>query len=214
MRHVLHAAVGLLVLLTASCTSGRVTSIWSEPGGSRAGYHKLIVFGITNSPKVRRAYEDNFVTALAGVGVRATPGHELVPDAELKNRASVARAMNAAHADGILVTHLVPEKNGQAQPPLRIADVPRPYRRVDHYFSQVYEDVCAPDYYSGYQALRLETNLYDAKDKRLLWSGRSLPLDPESEQTTISQVIADVMTQISLDGYFPRPSVKSSQIAQ
>jgi hypothetical protein len=63
--------------------------------------------------------------------------------------------------------------------------------------------VTSPGYYADYQALRLEANLYDTGRATLVWSGRSDTLDPNSEQTMISEVIAAVIEKLRADGFLP-----------
>ena len=194
------AVIGLLTLLTTACaTPSRVTSVWTDPGAQPTQYRTLVVFGVASKTKVRRAYEDNFTTALTAAGVSARPSHTLVSEKSLRRTAQIKRALSGADADALIVTHLIPEAAQSAEPAARATSIPDTYRRFDRYYSQVYSDVARPDYYTGYQSLRLETNLYDAQRETLVWSGRSQPLDPNSEQT-ISQVIADVIAQLRRDG--------------
>ncbi len=215
MRSVFRAiAIGLLAMLTTACSTGRISSIWTQPTDTPTRYHRLVVLGVTNSPKVRRAYEDNFVTELRAIGVDAKPGHDFISDANLRLVVKLTEAISKANADAIVITHLVTDGAGSDQPAPRISQIPNHYRNLVPYFDQVYGDVSGPDYYADFKALRLETNLYDAKRETLVWSGRSQRLDPNSEQTTISQVIADVIGQMATDGYLPAASVRSSQIAQ
>ncbi|NEX22016.1 hypothetical protein G3480_17175 [Thiorhodococcus mannitoliphagus] len=215
MRPALRAAIiGLLAMLTTACTTGRIASIWTDATDQPIRYHKLIVFGVTNSPKVRRAYEDNFVSGLREIGVKAEPGHAYVSDQALSLVVRMTEAVSKADADAIIITHLVTDEP-DAQPPLpRLSRVPAHYRHLVPYFSQVYNDVCGPNYYADLEALRLETNLYDAKGERLVWSGRSEQLDPRSEQTTISDVIEETIAQMALDGYLPRASVGRPESAE
>ena len=194
------AVIGVLTLLTAACANQpRVTAVWTEPGAQPTPYRTLVVFGVASKTKVRRAYEDNFTTALTAAGVSARPSHTLVSEKSLRRTAQIKRALSGADADGLIVTHLIPETTPSTEPAARATSIPDTYRRFDRYYSQVYNDVARPDYYAGYQALRLETNLYDARSEALVWSGRSQPLDPNSEQT-ISQIIADVIAQLRKDG--------------
>ncbi|MBK1719284.1 hypothetical protein [Thiocystis violacea] len=206
--------IGLLAMLTTACSTGPVSSIWTDPGHTPTRYHRVVVFGVTNSPKVRRAYEDNFVERLRALGVSATPGHRLVSDANLRLLVRLTEGYSRADADAVIITHLITDAPPDGQPASRLGAIPDHYRNLVPYFSQVYEEVCEPGYYKDAKALRLETNLYDAKRERLVWSGRSRPLDTNSEQTTISQVIEDVITQMAMDGYLPNPSAGSGQIAQ
>ncbi len=204
--------IGLLAMLTTACTSG---SVWTSPDSAPIRYHNLIVFGVTNSPKVRRAYEDNFVARLRESGVRVQPGHELVSDANLAQAANVTEALSKTSADAIIVTHLIADAHERQPAVSRLDSVPKHYHDLASYLSQVYEDVCGPDYYADFQALRLETNLYDAKRARLVWSSRSRQLDPNSEQTTISQVIGEVTARMISDGYLPPQALGATrEVAQ
>jgi hypothetical protein len=205
MRLILRAVIiGLLALLLAACSTGGVTSIWTDPGGTPSPYRNLVVFGVANHAKVQRAYEDNFIASFKAIGVNAQPGQTLAPALTAKWSKAIQKALARSGADGIIITHLVAESIKDAEPPTRATSIPDSYKRVAPYYTQVYSDVMRPGYYSDYQRLRLETNLYDAGKATLIWSGRSPPLDPNSEQTTIRQVIADVIAQLRLDGYLPR----------
>ena len=196
-------ALGLLTLLLAACsTGGSVNSIWTEPGGAPSPYRKLAIIGIANKASVQRAYEDNFIGALKAIGVTASSGQAVAAAAERKRDQAIRKALERSGAGGILVTHLIAEPDRDAEPPTRTTAIPEAYRRLDRYYSQVYRDVMTPGYYADYQKLRLETNLYDAKRETLVWSGRSQPLDPNSERT-IGQIIAEVVAQLRRDGYLP-----------
>ena len=187
--------IALLAALLSGCATGRVSSVWTRPSDTPTRYHNLIVFGVTNNRKVRRAYEDNFVARLREIGVKAHPGHELVSDASLSRIVRMTEAVSKTGADAIIITHLVTDAPQAAPPSARLAQVPGHYDNLVPYFGQVYEDVCRPGYYKDATSLRLETNLYDARGERLVWSGRSEQLDPSSEQTTIRGVIGEVIMQ-------------------
>lgn len=198
--------IGLLaVLMTACAATGPVSSVWTQPGQTPRQYERLVVFGVTNSPKVRRAYEDNFAKQLQTLGITATAGHELVSDRNLGRLTRLTEGYAKVKADGVLITHLVTDEPGERAPVARLGTVPDHYRHLVPYFSQVYEEVCTPGYYSDPKSLRLETNLYDAKREQLVWTGRSPRLDPNSERTTISEVIEDIVAQMRRDGFLPDP---------
>ena len=195
-------ALGLLTLLLAACSTGGVNSIWTEPGGAPSPYRKLAVIGIANKTSVQRAYEDNFIGALKAIGVTASSGQAVASAANRTGDQDIRKALEHSGADGILVTHLIAEPARNSEPPARATAIPQAYRRLDLYYNQVYREVMTPGYYADYQKLRLESNLYDAKRATLVWSGRSQPLDPNSERT-IGQIIAEVVAQLRRDGYLP-----------
>jgi len=164
---------GLLAVLMTACatTTGPVSSVWTQPGQTPKQYQRLVVFGVTNNPRVRRAYEDQFVKQLRLLGVEATAGHELVSDRRLGRLARLTEGYARVKADGVIITHLIADESPDARPAARIDAVPDHYPHLVGYFSRVYEEVCTPGYYSDLKSLRLETNLYDAKRERLVWSG-------------------------------------------
>ena len=206
--------IALSAALLSGCATSRVSSVWTDPSRSPTRYHNIIVFGVTNHRKVRRAYEDNFVSSLKELGVHAHPAHDLVSDASLSRIVRMTEAVSKTNADAIIITHLVKDAPQEAPPSPRLSRLPGHYHNLVPYFGQVYDDVCGPGYYKGAQSLRLEVNLYDAKGERLVWSGRSEQLDPKSEQTTIRGVIGEVVGQMSADGYLPAGLPSASQSAE
>ncbi len=204
-------AIGLLTLMTAACSTGGVNSIWTEPDGTPLVYRNLVVVGIANSATVQRAYEENFILELKQIGVNGRP---LAPAEDASWSEAMRKTLARSGADGIIITHLIAGSAKEVEPPARTSVIPASYQRIAPYYSQVYRDVMRPGYYADYQTLRLETNLYDAKKDKLVWSGRSRPLDPNSEQTTISQVITEVISQLRMDGYLPRPLTGGGQLAE
>jgi hypothetical protein len=196
-------AFGLLALLTVGCAPGPLSTTWVEPGAIPVRYNDIIVFGIAANPKIRRAYEDNFVEALRGAGVQARAAHTLLSDRDVGRSRAVQEAVGRSGADGVIVTYLAGDDPDAAPSGTRTHVVPGVYGRLYPYYGRVLSEVTAPGYYADYAALRLETNLYDAGRATLVWSGRSDALDPSSEQTMISEVIAAVIEKLKRDGFLP-----------
>ncbi len=203
--------LGLCALLLAACaTQPPVTSVWTTSRQIGHPYQRLVVLGVSISPKVRRAYEDNFIKQLVSQGLNAQAGHDLIPDRNLGRINRVMNALGRAKADAVIIVHLVADKARGSKPSARIAAVPDHYHTLIGYFSAVYTQIRAPDYYNNPQGLRLEVNLYDLKQERLVWSGLSRLLDPNSERTTISQVIGEIIAQMGRDGVLPQPAVSTA----
>ncbi len=193
------AVIGIVGVL-ASCATTRpvVTSVWTEPG-KPAIYRHLVVIGVATTEKVERAYADQFIQSLQPQGVTADTSPALESALQRGRRTAIDKALAKTGADGVIITHLVAESGKTAstgQPHTAASQVlASDYAQIDH-------DVMQPDYYVHCQQLRLETSLYDARRKRLVWSGRSSPLAPDSEQT-IGEIIAAVIAQLKQNGYLP-----------
>lgn len=196
-------AIGLCSLLLAACASTQVTAIWTEPGSTPSAFQHVLVMGVATTPTVQQAYEDNFLAALQRAGITATVSHDVGLDVRTRRSPGVARVIARSGADGVIVTHLVPDAAAVAAPGVRLSTIPDADRQVAPYYQRLSAEVAKSGYYSGVQRLRLQTNLYSAKGGRLVWSGRSQPLDRNSEQTTISQIIDQMIQQVRADGYLP-----------
>jgi hypothetical protein len=158
---------------------------------------------------VRQAYEDSFVAALKARGVKARPGHSLIPEGDLANADRVRRVVRSSGADSVLITHLAGVTAESAQVPQRNYVTASLYGGLYPYYGLVFDNVTEPGYYARFRLLAFETNLYDTKRERLVWSGRSQTLDPSSEQTTISEVIAKVTDALAAAGFLPKSTAPS-----
>jgi len=208
-------ALGTLILITmASCSTGQVNSVWSDTSRTPTPYRSLVLFGLTNSAKVRQAMEDNFISALESRGVDTHSSYHLIQNSSLRYITRVRRAIRMSGAKGVVVSHLIAEETASSTPPPRLSVIPDHYPSLKDYFKRTYREVCAPDYYTGYRALRLESNLYDAESGRLVWSGRSRRLDPHSEETTIGEVIATLVSRMGADGFLPASTKSGGQFAE
>lgn len=205
MPQALRAAILLLLALSiAACAPGRLDTTWVEPGRAPSPFKDVLVLGMADKETVRRAYEDSFVTALRARGVKARPGHSLLPEGDLAQVSAVRQAVRASGAEAVLITHLVGVTAENAQVPERNYVTASLYGGLYPYYGLVYDNVTEPGYYARFRLLAFETNLYDTKRERLVWSGRSQTMDPSSEQTTISQVIAKVSDALAAAGVLPK----------
>lgn len=202
--------LGLIVIATVACAPSTLDSTWTDPNLEPRVYRDILVFGIAPNPKVRRAYEDHFVEALRATGVQARASHTLLSDRQLSRASLVQEAVGRSGSEAVIVTFLAGESEAAAEASpgtaARTHVIPSVHGRLYPYYGQVYRDIMAPDYYASVRTLRLETNLYDAGRTTLVWSGRSGPLDPSSEQTMISEVIVALIEGMRVDGFLPAPT--------
>jgi hypothetical protein len=97
--------------------------------------------------------------------------------------------------DAVLVTHLVGVERGETYTPPRYTPAPY-YGGLYRYHSRVRGYVYEPGYYSQYELVKLESNLYDAGSGELVWSMQSETMSPDSEQKLIDAQIAAVVKRL------------------
>ena len=146
----------------------------------------ILVIAITGNEDSRRSFERKFVARLKSAGVEAISSEEAIPmpaDLELKKE-MILSAVNQFENDAVIITHLVGE------------EVKESYTRGGHtrggyhgFYHSRYSYSRDPGYASTSKTIRLETNLYDVKTEKLIWSGQSKTFSKDSKDQIINDVI-------------------------
>jgi hypothetical protein len=183
------AAVLLTLLLLASCasTSTSLKNEWEEPGYSGGPFKRIIVFGLGADGALSRTFEDIFTMELKQRGVDAVPGYTVVPDGEQATRENIEKAAKAAGADGFLVARLVKTDKetqyGAGYMPTMAADMgPVPAIGMYNSFYGYYSAsvTYSPPTAYRYEMVTVETNLWDVRTEKLVWSATTQTFAPGS----------------------------------
>ena len=97
----------------------------------------------------------------------------MITDEELRDEQILDDKVNASGSDTILMTRLIDiRKDTQYIPPDYVYAPPSYYYGGWHgYYNRAY--MVSPGYTVEYETAVLETNLYDLKNDKLIWSARS-----------------------------------------
>ncbi len=171
-------------LVLSACATKRPAMEWRDEGYSGALDNILIIAAIERSTR-RRVYEDEFVEALEALNVEATPSYELMTSSLTVSRATVEAAIKGQDIDAVLVTRLLGVNEEEAYHPPTYYDHHRNYHR--YYMHALENDNRA--YYRRFKALTLETNIYDAATKELIWSMQSESIEPSTPRNLIEEQI-------------------------
>ncbi len=176
--------------LIISCAGTELTQKQVDDAYKGKPVSDILVIAITGNEHNRRSFEKKFVTQLKSVGVDAISSEEAIPmpaDLELKKE-TILNAVNRYENDAVIITHLIGKeekdvytRGGSAQ------------RGFYGFYRSRYSD-------SGYSStttiVRLETNLYDVKTEKLIWSGKSKTWSKDSKDQIINDVIKAVINNL------------------
>jgi hypothetical protein len=181
-----------LVFLVISCAGTELTHKQVNEAYKGKPVSNILVIAITGNEDSRRSFEREFVAQLKAAGVEAISSEEAIPmpsDLELKKEAIIT-AVNHFKNDGVIITNLIDkeEKEGFT----RSSDTHRGYYGFYHsrYTGSYTRD---PGYSKIRKTIRLETNLYDVKTEKLIWSGQSKTISKDSKEHIIDDVIKVVV---------------------
>lgn len=172
-------------LMLSACATKRPVMEWQDEGFTDALDNILIIAAIERSTR-RRVYEDEFVEALAALNVDATPSYELMTTSMTISRKTVEAAIRGQNIDVVLVTRLLGVKEEEVYQPPTYYDHHRSYHR---YYTHALENDNRA-YYRRFKVLTLETNIYDAATKELVWSMQSESIEPSVPRNLIEEQIA------------------------
>ena len=172
-------------LMLSACATKRPVIEWQDESFSAAFDNILIIAAIERSTR-RRVYEDEFVEALEALKVEATPSYELMTTSMTISRKSVEAAIKGQNIDAVLVTRLLGVKEEEVYQPPTYYDHHRSYH---HYYTHALENDNRA-YYRRFKVLTLETNIYDAATKELVWSMQSEGIEPSTPRNVIQEQIA------------------------
>ena len=168
------AVAAFSVIALASCAATtQLTSSWSDPAAANRGFKKIAVVGATPKSATRRMYEDDFVANLATRGITGVQSYTFAGEGQIDKDAAIARLKDMG-VDGVIVTRLVDKETVQTYYPPTYSSVaaPAPYYGGWYgYYSMGYSYQSSPGYVAEDHVFRIETNVYDLQNDKLVWSG-------------------------------------------
>ena len=178
-------------LLLSACAT-RPTAEWQDSDYS-GPIRDVLIIGVSENQTTRRIFEDTFVRELTERNVAATASTTILAADDRISKETVEAAVEGKSIDTVLVTRLlgVEERESYQQPTST-----RYYGNYYSYYSQSW-NYAHSGYYRKYQVLKLETNVYDVKTSKLVWSMQSESVDPQSAQQVIQDQIKLVIKTLS-----------------
>ena len=176
--------------LVISCAGTELTQEQIDEVYTGNPVSDILVIAITGNEHNRRSFEKKFVSQLKSVGVDAVSSEEAIPmpaDLELKKE-MILNAVNHYKNDAVIITHLIGKEDKDVYTRSGSA-----HRGFYGFYHSRYSD---PGYSSTRTTVRLQTNLYDVKTEKLIWSGKSKTWSKDSKDKIINDVIKTVIKNL------------------
>ncbi|MES0447715.1 MAG: hypothetical protein ABUJ92_14370 [Desulfobacterales bacterium] len=190
-------------VLIIACAGTKLTHTQVDESRQGKPVSNILVIGVTykEKEKVRRSFEDRFVSQLRAAGVEAISSGDAIsiPADLMLEKDEILKAVNKFNNDAVIITHVVgkEEKETYTRPGRA-----RSYGGYYGYYGWAYAR--APGYSSRSTFYRLATNLYDVKTEKLIWSGKSETLNADSTKQMIDDVIKVVIKDLQKNNLLPQ----------
>ena len=166
------AALSIAALASCAATT-QLTSSWSDPAAANRGFKKIAVVGATPKSATRRMFEDDFAANLQKRGITGVQSYTFAGEGQIDKETAIAK-LKEMGVDGVIVTRLIDKETVQTYYPPTYSSVaaPAPYYGGWYgYYSMGYSYQSSPGYVAEDHVFRIETNLYDVQNDKLVWSG-------------------------------------------
>lgn len=187
--------------LFSSCTTTTVmTDVWKDKT-YQGKPQKIMVIMVAKSQDMRNLFENRFVGELSNRGNNAFQSHKFIPMEELRDRELVKSKIKSSGADTVLVSRLVDTRTIESYHPGLVTVTPMIV--PDYYYNWWgYYNVAFVDYgYTGdVRVAYIETNLYDVKTEKLIWTGHSKTERTYGEQELITAFIKLILGKLKSAG--------------
>jgi hypothetical protein len=180
---ILRTAFSLLTaLLLTACASTTIRSAWFDTSYQGGPLKKIVVVGVGGQAVDRRVFEDAFAQQLRAAGVDASPGYTLVNDEARQSEAAFNAAIEGSGADGVLIVQLL---GVDTHTQITTTMVPSSALGWGWGWGWGRGPGFGPTWVPAQQVVqydiaRVETNLYEARSRRLIWAASTDTFNPTS----------------------------------
>lgn len=196
LKHgLVYGILTICTLLFASCATTTITDAWKDKT-YQGRAQKVVVIMVARIPEMRRMFEGRFVAELNARGINAIQSYQIITLEQLPDRELVKSKIKTTGADTVLISRLVDSKTIEAYMPGQIHVVPTYYYSWGSYHGILFADY---GYTGDTRVTYIETNLYDIKTEKLIWSAQSKTERTKGEQQLINTFIDVIVKKLSSD---------------
>lgn len=186
----------LIAMLMTACAMTKITSVWKDPS-YQGRPQKIMVIGVAKKPANKRIFEDEFVLQLKSRGTDAVASYTVLPEGKQDDQEAVAVKMKELTADAVLITRLTDKKTVMTYIPGTNYSPPPYYNSWHDYYGYGYQAAYAPGYLAEDEYALMETNLYDARNDKLVWSALSETEIRGSDENLIKSYIGVMVSAMA-----------------
>jgi hypothetical protein len=197
------AAVCLMVV--ASCSLTSLDAVWKDPQYQSGKLKSVLVIGGSTNQVVRRIFEDEFTARFKTRGTNAIPSYRIFPDENSLDKDAIDAKSQDLGIDALLIARVVDRKIKRELTPAPYSNYYQGTYFYDwpHRYSRYYSGPYPLRYdderprLSEYEVVNLETNIYDTRTGKLIWSALSNTIVGGSSKLEISSIIDTIMKSLS-----------------
>ncbi len=173
----------MLAIALFSCKATKISSSWKADDHQIKPYHNVMVWSILpeSDSSLRKQIETHLVNDLVNKGYHAISSLDVYKDKAYEKLSpnDIVSEFKSTGVDAVIsIVLLNREKEENYYPGGYFTQPVNTYGNLDKYYSNVYERVLTPGYYVRTTNYYLESNLFEVKADKLVYSVRTKSFDP------------------------------------
>ncbi len=196
--------ISIAVTVFSGCSTTTLLTSWHDSKARSYSLKKPLIVSIVPTPLIRKKLEDGFAESFKKIGIDAVPSYTVFPDIGSLAPDSVKGKLPSIGCDSILVIRLLDVKQETVHVPAR-TDVygGSAYNgSYGGYYSNSVSIVSMPAYNYVEKIYRAESNIYDAIESKLVWTGATETEDTDSIDSAIADFTKILMKDIRAKSIF------------
>jgi hypothetical protein len=202
------AVAGILLfaaaLVTLSCAASpmQLTDNWRNSAYTGPAYKKIMVVAMTKRDDLRQPIEDEFAKQLKARGVEAATCHECIPDPDKVTREELVKVSKGMGIEAYLIVRTLGagidvQSTRSDSPNLVTNDVGAASMMDMQWFGP------EPAMGKRYEAVNLESRLYDGKTAEIVWRSTVNAVNPSPSEGQISKFVSLEMKALGEKNLIP-----------
>jgi hypothetical protein len=171
-----------------SCSTTKINSSWKAENAQTKSYHNVMVWGLLTEKdsSLRKQMETHLVNDLVSKGYHAVSSIDVYKAKAYKRLSAkeIVDEFKTTGVDAIITLALLNKEKEEKYYPGGFINQPETLNgSFDRYYSGVYERVFTPGYYITTTTFFWESNLFEVKGDKMIYSVRTRSFDPNTTET-------------------------------
>jgi hypothetical protein len=200
--HLFLVALPTMILMN-SCATKDIVREWSPSEDHEQKLEKIMIMGLVNQMSLRNDVEYEMADAAHKFGLKATNSMAMFPPElgkPFEDAGKLRLQLQERGFDAIITVAIIDIEDERYVGPEKKYVPMVYYNRFGNYYHRTEVLVYKPGYFSLNTRYFLETNIYELKAGRLVWSGRSTVFDPQDVERFVPRYAKKLFKELQKTG--------------
>ena len=206
MKNSIIFLIATIILL--NCSPGiKVTNSWKDPAPDTAGkkYRAIFITALTDNQFARNTMEENLAEAAEARGYTTTRSSLVLTPTfsqqKIPSKEEILQKVKESNSDAIFTVALISKEDRARYVQGEVNTSPSYgwYGSFGGYYGTIAGPIYTPGYYTNDKTYYLESNLFDARSEKILWSVRTETYNPSSIEKFCKEYTQTMIKQLERD---------------